>query len=183
MRIKLFLFITLFLSYPINSFSNEVIILKNGNQIKTNYIWKTQGKINCFSEGKEYSFDTDDVREIIKEKIVNLKQQDYNNSYKSSSVQTEVISRENNPISSIPRAKAMEDIKRSLAERYSGSYSTQKMLLDNNMQAYDRLSRLPPTNINNKILSGLKNRYYPSFSTISMLYDNNIKAYNDLNNN
>jgi predicted site-specific integrase-resolvase len=166
---------------PIIVFANETIVLNNGKRIETTYIWKSKGKINCFSKGKELSFDKDEIKEILKPEIKIDSEVTYN---ESSTVESKrkinEQSRAENPVSSVPKTRALNDIKKRLAETYPGHFSTQKMLLDANMEAYDRLSRLPATAVTNLILSNLKSRYYPNFSAIEMLYKSNIKAYEDL---
>ncbi|MGO9019136.1 MAG: hypothetical protein ACLQVJ_12395 [Syntrophobacteraceae bacterium] len=86
-----------------------------------------------------------------------------------------------NPISSINRSKAEEDLKNSLMATYGNSYSTVEMLLNAGMKAYDELCAVQDNAINNGILHDLVTTYYPSFSTIQMLYKSNIESYMRLN--
>jgi hypothetical protein len=86
-----------------------------------------------------------------------------------------------NPISVVPRAKAKNDLKQHLLQKYPGSYSTVEMLLNSGMSDYEMLCRIKSDPVNDEILNKLRGRYYPSFSTILMLYKANRKSYDNLN--
>lgn len=81
-----------------------------------------------------------------------------------------------NPISSVSRAQAGQDIKSELIDRYAPNYSLIETLYDANMKAYDNLCQIQESKLSNQILQNIKNKYYPNFSLIYTLYKSNMDS-------
>lgn len=81
-----------------------------------------------------------------------------------------------NPINTVSRAQAEQDLKSALIDKYAPHYSLIETLYVSNMEDYDKLSRVPESNLSNKILQDLKNRYYPHFGLIYILYKSNMDS-------
>lgn len=166
--------------FPVFLFA-DVLILKDGREIKTNYYWKEdRNRIGYFHDGTTKYIERGLIDwETMKNRRVPATAN--RQPYQAPTRSPVAVQKVGNPVARINRSKVIVDVKAKLAGKYSGSYHLQKTLLDGHMEAYEYLKRLPATDVNVQILGNLLKKYYPSFHLIKTLYEGNIKAYRQLN--